>query len=157
MELRRTILICFGAALVLHAGGWMDYDGGPDSSKDVALDQITKANVNQLTVGDHGLVSLREGLGRDPGKIPRIQSNTPGKIFDNLLLFGSATGESYISPPREFHLMEKLTLQSRGEAFNVLNHPNFALPSGNVSAGAFGQMTTAFDPRILHGSLKLVF
>ena len=58
---------------------------------------------------------------------------------------------------REFHLMEKLTLQSRGEAFNVLNHRNFGLPSGNISSGAFGQITTALDPRTLQGSLKLVF
>src|ERR1041385_730063 len=29
---------------------WKDYGGGPDSSKYVALDQITKANVSQLQV-----------------------------------------------------------------------------------------------------------
>ena len=58
---------------------------------------------------------------------------------------------------REFNLREGLTLVVRGEAFNVLNHPNFQLPNATVSSSSFGQITTAFDPRILQGSLKLVF
>jgi quinoprotein glucose dehydrogenase len=51
------------------------------------------------TFGKDGVVDLREGLGRDPSTIGRIQSNTPGKIFENLLILGSATGEAYFSPP----------------------------------------------------------
>ena len=170
---------------------WRDYGGGPDSSKFVAIDQITKANVAQLALawsyptgdnavysfnplvvdqvmyvmarnnaivaldaatgkelwihdnlrgiarrginywesadrsdrrllfqmnsylqaidartgqsilsfGKNGLVDLREGLGRDPATINRIQSNTPGRIFENLILLGSAPGEGYLSSP----------------------------------------------------------
>jgi len=58
---------------------------------------------------------------------------------------------------REFKLYEQLTLQARAEAFNALNHPNFMLPNGNISSAAFGQITTAFDPRILQASMKLIF
>jgi quinoprotein glucose dehydrogenase len=170
---------------------WKDYNGGPDSSKYVALDEITKANVDQLevawiyptgdsnsyqfnplvvdnvmyvlaknnslvaldattgkeiwiharlrgiarrginywesddrrdrrlifqmnnylqaidaqtgksilTFGKDGLVDLREGLGRDPETLTRAQSNTPGRIFEDLILMGSATGEGYVSTP----------------------------------------------------------
>ena len=49
--------------------------------------------------GKDGVVDLREGLGRDPATIGRIQSGTPGRIFENLILLGSATGEGYLSPP----------------------------------------------------------
>ena len=49
--------------------------------------------------GDHGNVDLREGLGRDPKTIREIQSGTPGRVFENLLILGSATGEAYGSPP----------------------------------------------------------
>jgi quinoprotein glucose dehydrogenase len=170
---------------------WKDYGGGPDSSKFLALDQITKSNVNRLQVawtyptgdnnvygfnpiivddmmyvlarnsslvalnavtgkeiwihenlrgiarrgvnyweskdrserrilfqmnnylqaidartgksilafGKNGLVDLREGLGREAENVARAQSNTPGKIFDNLILLGVAPGEAYMSTP----------------------------------------------------------
>src|SRR5262249_787986 len=52
-----------------------------------------------LSFGKNGLVDLREGLGRDPKTIARIQSNTPGRVFENLIMLGSATGENYMASP----------------------------------------------------------
>jgi quinoprotein glucose dehydrogenase len=52
-----------------------------------------------LTFGDNGCVDLRQGLGRDPKTINLIQSFTPGRVFENLIIVGSATGEEYGSPP----------------------------------------------------------
>jgi quinoprotein glucose dehydrogenase len=41
---------------------------------------------------------LRVGIdGRDPSTLGNIQSNTPGEVFENLLILGSATGEGYMS------------------------------------------------------------
>ncbi|MBI4906558.1 MAG: TonB-dependent receptor [Acidobacteria bacterium] len=39
---------------------------------------------------------------------------------------------------RKFKLGERLTLQFRGEAFNVANTPHFALPNANISSNNFG-------------------
>ena len=47
--------------------------------------------------GDDGAVDLRDGLGRDPKTI-RVQSGTPGKVFEDLDSAGSAPGEAYFSP-----------------------------------------------------------
>ncbi|MDT0684992.1 PQQ-binding-like beta-propeller repeat protein [Autumnicola psychrophila] len=52
-----------------------------------------------LSFGKNGLVDLRQGLGRDPNTLSRAQSGTPGKIFEDLILLGSGTGESYMSSP----------------------------------------------------------
>lgn len=41
-----------------------------------------------LTFGKHGLVDLRQGLGRDPKTIKRIQADTPGRVFEDLILLG---------------------------------------------------------------------
>ena len=32
------------------------------------------------------------------------------------------------------------------QAYNVLNHPNFANPSGSLSSGAFGTITNTLGP-----------
>ena len=59
--------------------------------------------------GDHGNVDLREGLGRDPKTIRQIQSGSPGRVFENLLILGSATGEEYNSPPGDIRAFDVLT------------------------------------------------
>jgi len=49
--------------------------------------------------GNDGRVDLREGLGRDPATLSLVQSTTPGRVFENLLILGSATNEEYKSGP----------------------------------------------------------
>jgi len=58
---------------------------------------------------------------------------------------------------REFSMSEKLRLEVRGEAFNVVNHANFGAASTNLSSANFGRITSAGDPRILQFALKLHF
>jgi quinoprotein glucose dehydrogenase len=49
--------------------------------------------------GLDGRVDLRAGLGRDPASLTLVQSTTPGRVFENLLILGSATNEEYDSAP----------------------------------------------------------
>src|SRR5262245_51265856 len=62
------------------------------------LDAKTGKSIRSF--GVNGAVDLRIGIdGRDPESIGSIQSQTPGEIFENLTIVGSAPGEAYMSPP----------------------------------------------------------
>jgi hypothetical protein len=58
---------------------------------------------------------------------------------------------------RDFALTERHHIQFRGEAFNILNHPTFANPTGTLTSSNFGRILTANDPRIMQFALKYIF
>jgi hypothetical protein len=58
---------------------------------------------------------------------------------------------------KNFAIRESLRLQFRAEAFNSLNHPNFALPQNDLNSPGFGQILQAGPPRLVQLALKLVF
>ena len=58
--------------------------------------------------GRAGQVDLREGLDRDPARINQ-QSRLPGRVFENLLLLGSATNEEYDSAPGDIRAFDVRT------------------------------------------------
>jgi quinoprotein glucose dehydrogenase len=72
--------------------------------------------------GENGSVDLRVGLGRDPKTIRFIQSGTPGRVFENLLILGSATGEGYGSPPGDLRAYSVLTGKLVW-TFHTIPHP----------------------------------
>jgi glucose dehydrogenase len=56
--------------------------------------------------GTNGTVDLREGLGRDPSKLTVLQSMTPGRVFENLLIEGSATNQGWGSAPGDIRAFD---------------------------------------------------
>lgn len=62
-----------------------------------AIDARTGQSISQF--GTNGRVDLRDGLGRDPKSLTLVQSYNPGRIFEDLLILGSATNEEYGSGP----------------------------------------------------------
>ena len=84
------------------------------------LDARTGQTVDSF--GDHGAADLRQGLGRDPKTIRQIGSGTPGKIFGDLVLLGSATGEEYESPPGDLRAYNVIT-GKMAWIFHTVPHP----------------------------------
>jgi len=104
---------------------------------------------------------------------PAAFAPNPLGTFGNLghnAVRGPDTVNLDVSLSRSFKLRERLNLQARADFFNVLNHTNFAgaispagLVSGfstlstNLSSASFGQVQSAFDPRIIQFSMKIRF
>ena len=55
---------------------------------------------------DHGKLDLKTGVDRTERP---LASRTPGRIFDNLLVLGSATGEGYLAPPGDIRAFDVMT------------------------------------------------
>jgi hypothetical protein len=72
-----------------------------------------------------------------------LQNSFPGRqgTLGRNALRGFNLNQLNFTIRREFPLVERLKLQFRAEMFNVLNHPNFADPSGSLFSPEFGYST----------------
>jgi quinoprotein glucose dehydrogenase len=69
-----------------------------------AIDARTGRTI--LSFGNRGRVDLKQGLGRDPSTLSLVQSTTPGRVFENLLILGSATNQGYGSAPGDIRAFD---------------------------------------------------
>jgi len=70
------------------------------------LDAYTGEPITKF--GTDGRVDLRVGLDRDPTTINQ-QTRTPGRVFENLIILGSATNEEYGSAPGDVRAFDVRT------------------------------------------------
>ena len=128
-------------------------DAGRSGSVSSRLNEFfnTSAFVSAPFVPDGGLID---------GKYP--VSGGGGTIFGNLgrhILRGPDQQDLDIAVIKTTPLTERVKLIVRWEIFNVLNRPNFANPSNDVSTPrAFGVISAlTVNPRIIQYALKLEF
>ena len=86
------------------------------------------------------------------GTVPNVVSNT-GRGTIN----GPPTQRVDFSVFKRFNFGERVSLQLRGEAFNVFNHTNFRAIQTNITNAAYGNVTTVRDPRTIQLGAKLSF
>ena len=87
------------------------------------------------------------------GDLGRYVANGPGAF------------EIDTSLEKKFQITERYTFDLRASAFNVLNHPEFSNPAGNISKASFGTITSILNdgatgsgaPRRIEFMLRLVF
>ena len=71
-----------------------------------AIDARTGKDI--VSFGEGGRVDLRAGLDREPETIDQ-QSRIPGRVFENLLILGSATNQEYASAPGDIRAFDVRT------------------------------------------------
>jgi quinoprotein glucose dehydrogenase len=85
-----------------------------------AIDARTGKSI--LSFGRNGRVDLKEGLGRDPRTLSLVQSTTPGRVFEDLLILGSATNQGYGSAPGDIRAFDVRTGRLVW-TFHTIPHP----------------------------------
>jgi hypothetical protein len=103
---------------------------------------------------------------RQHGQLINEWFNTAVFAPNRIGTFGNS-GKNFLRGPGLFNtdlallkdtkLSERMSLQFRAEFFNAFNNINFGMPDNILTDSAFGQITSAKDPRILQFALKLLF
>ncbi|MGA2984110.1 MAG: TonB-dependent receptor [Terriglobia bacterium] len=103
---------------------------------------------------------------RSHGQLIQQWFNTAAFAPNQVGTFGN-TGKNILRGPGLFNtdlallkdtrISERTSLQFRAEFFNVFNSVNFGMPDNGLTDSAFGQITSAANPRILQFALKFVF
>ena len=80
--------------------------------------------------------------------------NTPKNAF-----YGPGLATFDASLFRSIPLHEAVALQLRADAFNALNHPNFANPGVSLTSTSFGEVTgtAGYAPRVLQFAATVSF
>jgi hypothetical protein len=73
------------------------------------------------------------------------------------ILTGPADFNLDLSLVRHIRITERYGLDLRGEAFNSLNHVNFANPNASIGTASAGIISSAANARIIQVSAKFVF
>jgi len=85
-----------------------------------AIDARTGKDI--ASFGTNGSVDLKAGLGRDPKTLSLVQSTTPGRVFEDLLILGSATNQGYGSAPGDIRAFDVRTGRLVW-TFHTIPHP----------------------------------
>src|SRR5262245_3839440 len=83
-----------------------------------AIDAQTGKSIE--TFGNGGRTDLKSGMTRPWAG--SMGTRTPGQVFENLLVLGSATGEAYGSPPADIRAFDVVT-GSLAWVFHTIPHP----------------------------------
>jgi hypothetical protein len=118
---------------------------GPISKRKVQASGVT--NVNFIT-NVPGVTTCFESTLTPACTFETLQTTPTSGIYTGLgdIQRNAVTGPGYadldLSGEKDTKITERLQFQLRADAFDIINHPNFGQPSGNVQATTFGQISS---------------
>ena len=91
----------------------------------------------------------------------------PAASCPNHLFCNPPIGRNSISGPgyknvdfnltKSIRITEGSSIKFMANLFNAFNHPNFGLPTANLSSGTFGKSGSTFDPRVTQLAVRVDF
>jgi len=116
--------------------------------------------INPSFIGSNGRAAGPDGLTCAPlvpngfcNPLPGQQGNLARNQFNGPMFF-----DQDLSILKTIPIRERISLLLRGDAFNVFNHPTFAVGNQNINSSTFGHITsTSNSARGLQVGAKLIF
>lgn len=157
-----------GALSSIQSGGVLNVTAGQDNS-------LTAVNNDRANLVPNVPVYQEAKITHVGGEVTREYLNpaafaptTSTPTASPVSLYGNISKNEFHGPPsfnldaqlsRYWPIHEGLKLDTRIEAFNMLNHPDFSCCSStSVTSSTFGQVnSTANSPRQFQGSIKVIF
>jgi hypothetical protein len=121
---------------------------------DVALSDSVNQRVNQMGGNPYGDKTAAHYL--NPAAFALPTTGTYGNSGKGAIE-GPGMWQFDMALSRIFQVREGQTMEFRAEAFNVPNAVRFIDPTTVLNSNIFGQVTSAFDPRIMQFALKYFF
>jgi hypothetical protein len=132
---------------------------------------------DQQVCSDLGIYKIANGIlylpsqywlaGATPGTTlganPSMLTNpAPGSLGDHPLRSNACSGARFTNIDMNFikktRIRERVNFEFRAEFFNIFNHPNFSIPSGNINNANFGVLTgTIGSPREIQFNARINF
>jgi hypothetical protein len=132
---------------------------------------------DQQVCSDLGIYKITNGIlylpsqywlaGATPGTTlganPAMLTNpAAGSLGDHPLRSNACSGARFTNIDMNFvkktRIREGMTFEFRAEFFNIFNHPNFSIPSGNINNANFGILTgTIGSPREIQFNARINF
>ena len=150
-------------------GGWQTsgqytlQSGVPQTLNIGGVDNASTGNQgtdrpNYTGIGDGYAADQTPSRWLDPASFSKPAPGTFGNVGRNTILTPHFRALDF-ALHKNFRLpLEGHSLQFRAEAFNVLNHPSWGAPNGNITASGFGVISsTAIPMRQLQLGLKYSF
>jgi hypothetical protein len=130
--------------------------------KGSSITVLSTSNINGVTKG-RGLSGYLPGAGAytsyDYPSFSRYGNTSAWGNVSRNSLRSYAYYNTDLGLHKQFPIVsERVKLDLRAEAFNILNHTNWQTPDSNISDGtSFGTITTAFPSRQLQFAVKVLF
>jgi hypothetical protein len=168
----------------IQTGSPVNVTSGQDNSRtDIGNDRPNRVTGQNA----YAEVNFRKATGEanreylNPAAFAQVTAPCPVDSKNNLLpgcqylgTYGNISRDAFRGPKffqfdaqisREFPIHESFSTTLRLEAFNVLNHPNFANPDAKLTDSTFGQVSATaangtnntFGARVFQGSIKVNF
>ena len=131
-------------------GSWLTILSGVDR----ALTGVSSQRAQQVLQNPYGDKSLTNFLNPAAFALPVLGSL--GNMRPNNIA-GPGFWQLDLSMSRAFQLRESQRIEARVEAYNLTNSMRPMNPTATLNSNTFGQIISAYDPRLLQFALKYVF